>query len=186
MKNNIFIVSGPSGAGEDSIIEGLKKYFPIERVITTTTRQMRPGESEGDPYYFISKEEFQKGIENGDFIEHAEEYNENLYGVTKKEFERVKSSGKVGIWKIEYKGVINAKKMFPEIVAIFVMAPSIEILEDRIRRRGSFSEDYIKERTEYTRKWLKHKDIYNYTVINEENKLDEAIEKTAEIIKKHL
>lgn len=185
-KSKIFIISGPSGAGEDSIIEGLRKYFPIERVITTTTREMRPGESQGKPYYFISKNEFQKGIENGEFVEYAEEYNNNLYGVTKKELERVENSGKVGIWKIEYKGVIKAKEIFPEIIAIFVMAPSIEILEDRIRRRGSFSEEYIRIRTEYTREWLKHRDIYDYTVINEENKLDKAIKETAEIIKKHL
>jgi guanylate kinase len=185
-KSNIFIISGPSGAGEDSIIEGLYKYFPIERVKTTTTRQMRPGESQGSPYYFISKDEFQRGIKNGDFVEHAEEYNGNSYGVTKEEFSRVKSSGKVGIWKIEYKGVIKAKEMFPEIIAIFIMAPSIEILEDRIRRRGSFPEEYIKERTKYTKEWLKYKNIYDYTVINEENKLDKAIKETAEIIKKHL
>jgi guanylate kinase len=181
--SKIFIISGPSGAGEDSIIEGLKKKFPIERVITTTTRAMRPGESNGYPYYFIAKEEFRKGVESGKFIEWAEEYNGNLYGVTKEELERVAMSGKIGIWKIEWKGVITAKKMFPEIKSIFVTVPDIKILEDRIRRRDNVTDEHIKERMEYTKEWMSHADIYDYTVVNEEGKLEEAIRKTAEIIK---
>lgn len=182
-KNNIFIISGPSGAGEDSIIEGLKKYFLVERVITTSTRAMRLGESQGDPYYFISREEFIERRDNSEFVEWAKQYNGNLYGVTKEEIERVKNSGKVGIWKIEWKGVITAKKIYPEIPAIFITVTDLKILEDRIRRRDGVSEKYIKERMEYTQEWMKHKDIYDYEVFNEEGKLDEAIQKTAEIIK---
>ena len=98
--NNLFIISGPSGAGEDSIIEGLKSHFPIERVITTTSRPMRPGDSNGNPYYFISKEEFKKRIEEEKFFEWAQEYNDNYYGVTHEEINRVIDSNKIGIWKI--------------------------------------------------------------------------------------
>lgn len=186
MKSNIFIISGPSGAGEDSIIEGLRRYFAIERVITTTTREMRPGESRGKPYYFISREEFIVRRDKNEFVEWAEQYNGNLYGVAKEEIERVKKSGKVGVWKIEWKGVITAKKLFPEIPAIFITVSDLKILESRIRRRGGISEEYIRKRMEYTKEWMKHKDIYDYEVYNEEGKLDEAIAKTAEIIKKHL
>ncbi|MCX6765427.1 MAG: guanylate kinase [Candidatus Moranbacteria bacterium] len=185
-KLNLFIISGPSGAGEDSIISGLKKYFPIERVITTATRLMRPGESQSKPYYFISRDEFQKKIGKGDFIEYAKEYNNNFYGTEKKELERVKNSGRVGIWKIEYQGVITAKNLFPEIPVIFITVSNLKILEDRIRRRDGVSEEYIKERMEYTKQWMKHKDIYDYKVVNEEGKLDEAIAQTAEIIKNHV
>ncbi|MDD5464669.1 MAG: guanylate kinase, partial [Candidatus Moranbacteria bacterium] len=96
-KSNIFIISGPSGAGEDSIIGGLEKLFDVERVITTSTRQMRPGESQANPYYFISKDEFAKKLKSGEFAEHAEQYNGNFYGVSKEELERVKNSGKIGI-----------------------------------------------------------------------------------------
>lgn len=184
-KFQIFIISGPSGAGEDSVIEGLRKYFQIERVVTTTTRKMRPGESQGNPYYFINREGFIKRRDNNEFIEWAEQYNGNLYGVTKEEIERVEKSGKVGIWKIDWKGVITAKKLFPEIPAIFINAP-LNILEKRIRKRDDVTEEYIKERTEYTKEWLKHKDIYDYEVINEDGKLNEAIAQTAEIMKKYL
>jgi guanylate kinase len=185
-KSNIFIVSGPSGAGEDSIIEGLKKYFTIERIITTTTRSMRRGEEQGSPYYFISQTAFQKGIKNNQFAEYAQEYNGNFYGVTETELNRVRNSGKIGIWKIEYKGVMTVKRKYPEIIAIFVNAPSLEILEERIRKRDNVSEKYIKERTEYTKEWIKHIDIYDQTVINKEGKLDEAIQEVANIIKGNL
>jgi len=182
--SKIFIISGPSGAGEDSIIDGLNKYFDVERIITTTTRKMREGESNGSPYYFTSKEDFLNRIKLGDFIEWAEQYNGNLYGVTKEEIERVKKSGKVGAWKIEWKGVITAKKIYPEIKSIFITVPDLKILEDRIRRRSNVSEEYIKQRMKYTKEWLKHTDIYDYKVVNEEGKLDKTIKKVADIIKK--
>lgn len=183
--HNLFILSGPSGAGEDSIIEGLRRHLPIERVVTTTTREMRSGESEGNPYYFLSREAFQAGIDNGEFVEYAEEYNNNYYGVTKGEIERVANSGRIGIWKIEWKGVITAKKLYPGICAIFLMTENLEVLERRIRRRDSdVSDAYVQERMEYTKQWLTHQDIYDYTVINKENRLEEAIEEVRTIIEK--
>jgi len=183
-KNKLFIISGPSGAGEDSVIEGLKKYLPIERVITTTTRKKRSDIFVEDPYYFISKEEFEKGIEDSRFFEYAQEYNSQFYGVTKKEIERVLNCDKIGIWKIEYKGVITVKKIMPEIKSIFIMTPTLEDIEKRLLKRGENIE-YIKERMTYTKEWLKYKNIYDYEVINYENKLDNTIKKVKEIILKH-
>lgn len=184
-ESNIFILSGPSGAGEDSIIEGLKKHFPIERIVTTTTRDIRPGESHGISYWFISHEEFVSRREAGEFVEWAEQYNGKLYGVTKEEIERVKNSGKIGTWKIEWKGVVAAKKLFPEIPAIFITVPDLETLERRIRQRDNVSEEYIKERMEYTKEWMQHADIYDYTIVNADGKLDEAIDQAKEIIEKY-
>lgn len=185
-KSNIFIISGPSGAGEDSIITSLEKTLPIERIITTTTRQMRTGESQGNPYYFISEDEFKKNLVGEKFAEHAQQYNGNLYGVSKQELERVRESGKIGIWKIEYKGVITVKEQYPEIKAIFINAPSLEILENRIRKRDSVTDEYISERMEYTKEWLKHLDVYDYQVINEEGKLDKAAQEVSDIIKANI
>lgn len=185
--SKIFIISGPSGAGEDSVIEGLKKYFQIERVITTTTRSMRAEESQGRPYYFISREEFKKKIEEDELAEYAQEYNNNFYGVTKDELKKVKDSGNIGIWKIEYKGVTTAKKKFPEIKSIYIAPSSFEILRERILRRDpNVSEEYLKERMNYTKEWMKHEDIYDYKVVNEEGRLEETIKKVAEIIKKNI
>ena len=181
----IFIISGPSGAGEDSVIEGLKKYFSIEKVITTTTRKMRPGEKSGSPYYFISKNEFKKGIKKNRFFEWAEEYNKNLYGVTHKEIKRIKKSKNIGIWKIEYKGVITAKKIMPDVVAILINAP-LEELAQRIKKRDNASQKFIKERMDYTKKWLKHKGIYDYKIVNSNGELDLSIKKAVKIIKKEI
>jgi len=182
-KSNIFIISGPSGAGEDSIITELEKQLPIERIITTTTRDKRPSENEGVDYYFTSKEDFERRLTSEEFAEHAKQYNGNLYGVTKEELRRVQESGKIGVWKIEYKGVITVKKLHPEIVAILINTMTLKVLEDRIRHRDNVSEEYIKERMEYTKKWLSHKAIYDYAVVNENGKLSQAVKEVVDIIK---
>lgn len=184
-KSNIFIISGPSGVGKNTLIEGLRKYLSIERVITTSTRPMRPENSQGNPYYFISREEFISRREKGEFIEWAEQYNGNLYGVTREEVELIKESGKIGIWEVEWQGVIAIKKIYPKIPAIFLNAP-MDVLEKRIRRRDDATEKYVKERMEYTKKWMKRTDIYDYVVVNEEGKLDEAVKEVVEIIKSNM
>lgn len=178
---NIFIISGPSGVGEDSVIDGLEKRLPIERVVTTTSRALRPGDNEGHPYYFITKETFEQGIADGKFFEWAKQYNDNFYGVTHEEIARVAESGRVGIWKIDYQGVITAQKLFPGIVSIMLTAP-LHIMEARIRRRDNATEAFIKERMDYTKEWLKHTDIYDHIIENEEGKLDQTIEKVATLI----
>jgi len=184
--DQLFIISGPSGVGEDSVIDGISQKLPIERVVTTTTRKPREGESQGNPYYFISKEAFESDIDRGKMVEYAKEYNDHYYGVTKEEIDRVASCGKIGIWKIEYKGVMTAKKLFPGIVAIFLTVSDLSILEARIRRRyNQVSDAYIEKRMAYTKEWLKHTDIYDYTVYNEEGKLHNTIAEVIEIIRSH-
>lgn len=181
MTTNLIIISGPSGAGEDSIIDGLAKQLPIERVITTTTRAKRPGDADGSPYYFASKEQFEEGIRQGKFFEYAQHYNDNWYGVTFEEIERVKQSKNIGIWKIDYKGVMQAKRLMPEVPAILVTAP-LEILEQRIRRRSQVTDAYVAERMAYTKEWYRHTDMYDFVVENEEGRLPETIAKVREII----
>lgn len=181
---NIFIISGPSGAGQDSLIEALKEGLPLEVIITSTTRLKRKGESDGFPYYFLDKETFEKKMEGNLFLEYAKTYNGEYYGVTKEEISRVAHSGKIGIWKMDWKGVMTAKKIFPSIIAILITAP-LPILEARIRRRDNPSEIFIRERMEYTKEFLNHTDLYDYIIENEEGKLEEAKEKIAKIIKEY-
>jgi guanylate kinase len=183
-KSNIFMISGPSGAGEDSILEKLKDSILFEKIITSTTREMRPGESQGDPYYFISKKEFETKIGRNEFYEYAEEDRGNFYGVTKKEIERVLNISKPIIWKLDYKGVLAVKKLFPSAVAILIDVP-VDVIENRIRRRDNLSEEYIQGRLQYARGWYENRGIFDFFVKNEEGKMDEAVEKIAEIIKKH-
>lgn len=183
-KNKLFIISGPSGAGEDSIIKELEKCLPIERVITTITRKKRDSELQGKPYYFVSKEKFKKGISKDEFFEYAEQC-EDLYGVTKEEIKRVINNGKIGIWKIEYKGVITVKKLMPEVITILIVPPSLEILKQRLLKRGE-SKEFIQQRRNYAKEWLKNKDIYDYEVVNYEGKLDEAVKEVRGIILKEI
>lgn len=182
-KEKLFIISGPSGAGEDSVIEGLRKYFDIERVITTTTREKRKGETQRNPYYFVTKKEFKSRIKKGEFIEYAEAYNGNYYGTTSKEIERVIKSNKIGIWKIEYKGVQIVKKKLPNIKSIYIAPPDLKTLENRIKKRSKVDKSYLAERMKYTKQWLKYEKIYDYKVINQEGKLDQTITKVRDIIK---
>ncbi|NCD01084.1 guanylate kinase [bacterium] len=183
IEKNIIIISGPSGAGEDSIISGLNKKISLEKIITTTTRKKRPSEKNGQQYYFIKFNDFKQKIKEGKFIEYAQQYNNQYYGVTKEELLRVANSKKIGIWKIDYKGVINAKKMFPNIKSIFITAPLKE-LEERIRNREKVSKEYIKERMEYTKEWLKYKKIYDFEITNKNGNLEKSIEKTIKYINK--
>ncbi len=182
---NVFIISGAAGSGKDSVIDGLQSILPIERIITTTTREMRPSESEGQPYYFVSVESFETGLKNGFFIEHSINENGAHYGVTKSELERITSKNKIALWRVDWKGVIAIKKLYPEIKALYISAP-IEILEARLRSRDTNKDEaYFQERMAYTREWLKHLDIYDYVIENEEGKLAQTIEQVADIIKKH-
>lgn len=180
---NIFLIYGPSGSGQDVIIEGLKKFLPIKRVVTTVSRPQRKGESEGRPYHFISPEEFVEKIEAGQFVEYTQKYNGVWYGVTQEELAKVTQGNALGIWKVDYKGVETIKKKFPGIIAILIIAP-LEILERRIRRRDQNNEEYIQSRMEHNREYFIEDITYDYKVENEEGKLDQAIQKVADIIRK--
>ena len=181
--SNIFIISGPSGAGEDSVIKNLKNYIDFDKIITTTTRAMRPEDEEGVSYYFISREDFKKGIKNGNFFEYALEDNGNYYGGTYAELERVKKSQKAVIWKIDYKGVLASKKLLPESKSIFIHVP-IETIKKRLIGRGE-SNETIKARLEYARGWYENEDIFDYKVTNEDGDLDGTVKKIIEIIKEN-
>jgi len=181
---HIFIISGPSGAGEDSVIKGLQKKRDFDRVITTTTRAVRPEDQPGRTYYFVSKEEFEQGIKENRFFEYALADRGNYYGGTYSEIERVKKSPLPVLWKIDYQGVLTAKKLLPEAKSIFIFAPP-EVLRQRLLKRGE-SEEMIRKRLEYAKGWYENEGIFDYKVENKEGKLEETIEKVLAIIQKNL
>jgi len=182
-KSNLFIISGPSGAGKDAVIRGLKKILPVKHLVTTVTRPMRPGERQGKPYYFITKKQFEKNIKQNKFFEYDLHFN-NYYGLTHKEIDKIKKSEKIFYWQAEYRGVITAKKKMPKIVAIFINSP-LKILIARMRQREiKLDEKIFKQRVNDIKKWLKHLNIYDYIVDNEQGKLDQTIKKVANIIRK--
>lgn len=181
---NLVIISGPSGSGKDAVIEGLiKRGLPIERVITTITRSPRPGETNGHPYYFIGEPEFKELIAKDELAEWAQVDNDKYYGVTKTELARVKAlKNKIGIWKIEWKGVQTIKKTMPDVLAILIEPDSIDVLVKRLEKRGTQTEQEIQERINYSQEFLKHRDLYDFSIINEEGKLEQTIDKIVEIL----
>lgn len=183
MKNNLFVIVGPSGAGKDAVINGLKKIIPLKQLITTVSRPMRVGEHQGRPYYFISKKQFKNNIRQNKFFEYDFHYK-NYYGITYDEINKAKKSDKICFWQTEYKGVETIKKKMPEVIAIFINSP-LEILIERMRRRETkLNEKIFRQRVKTIKLWLKHLDIYDYVVENEEGKLDKTINKVANIIKR--
>ncbi len=182
---NVFVISGPSGSGQDSIIEALAKELPLRRVITTTTRTVRDGESEGHPYHFISKATFAQMREANLFVESAQTYNGEWYGVTKEELEKATADGTVAIWKVDYKGVQKIKKLFPHIISFFIEVPK-EVLKKRLEARDNPSEEYLEARMRYTQDWQVNKHLYDYTIQNQDGELQKAVITIKDIIQKNL
>lgn len=186
-KRKIIVISGPSGSGQDSVIEGLaKRGIKIERVITTVTRKPRAGERQGKPYYFISAEEFQKKLANNEFAEWAMVYGD-YRGCTWEELKRVRGSGKLGMWKMDAQGAVAVKKKMPEVITIYIKPPSAEAAIQRIRARGLDSEDEIQKRRALIEEYLKPENDkkFDYVVVNYEGKLGEAVGEVIGIIEKN-
>lgn len=177
----IFLISSPSGGGEDSVIEGLQKKMRFHRVITTVTRQKRKGEKEKKPYYFVTEKKFKKMLEKNAFIEWAKVYGD-YRGCARYEIERLLRKKLPILWKVDWQGIKTIKKIFPRAVAIFISPPSYEALKKRLIERGKDTLEEIQSREPFTRKWLKHKNIYDYIVLNKDKKLHETIEKVKKII----
>ena len=179
-RGRLFIISGPSGVGKDTI---LNKFLPMssncKRAITATTRRPRAGEAHGEHYYFYSREEFLQMSENGELLEYTE-YNGNLYGPPKKGVEEIQNLGRNVILEIEVQGGLKVKKMYPEAVLVFIVAPSWKVLEQRLRERGTESEQDIQTRLKNARFELSKAHEYNYIIINDV--LDRCCERLGAVI----
>jgi guanylate kinase len=184
-KSNVFIVSGPSGAGKDAIIEELKKKIPLQQLITTVSRPMRPGEKQGKPYFFITEKEFLEKLKRNEFFE-CDKHFGNYYGLTYREISKIKTSKKICFWQAEYKGVRAAKKKLPNIITIFINSPLEDLIKRMKRREKKIDRKIYKERLDNIKEWLKHLDVYDFIVDNKEGKLADTVKKVAKIIKDNL
>lgn len=180
----IFLISSPSGGGEDSVIQGLKKCLRFKRVVTTVTRPMFKGEKQGKPYYFVSVKKFKGMLKKNEFIEWAHVYG-NYRGCAKNEIQRLLGQNLPIIWKVDWQGVITIKKQFPKALAIFISPPSYKILEKRLLARGRDTRKEIQRRKKFTQEWLKKKHLYDFVALNREGRLKETVKKVCGIIKKN-
>ena len=166
-KGMLVVLSGPSGAGKDTILDKLKEStFTFDKTISATTRAMRDGEKDGVDYFFIDKTTFEEKIENGEFLEYTV-YSGNYYGTLKTEVERLVDKGGCILLKIEVEGAGNIRKAIPDALSVFIVPPSIEELERRLRGRNTETEESIQKRLKEAIKELARADEYDYIVIND-------------------
>ena len=182
-KGAFIVISGPSGVGKNTIADILvDKGYGIYSV-SVTTRGIRDGEVDGKDYFFVSKEEFDKNIEEGNFLEYAQ-YGDNYYGTLKSYVFDNLDNGTNVIAVVDIQGGVNIEKIFPEAVLIFIMPPSFEELEKRLRGRGTDSEEAILKRLDIAKREMDFSSNYDYVVIN--NTVDEAVNEIIDIIDKEV
>lgn len=164
------LFSAPSGSGKTTIIrEILKRFDCFEFSISATSRLARQGEQDGVDYYFLTPEEFERRVEEGQFLEWEEVYAGTRYGTLKSEIDRIWDNGHVIIFDVDVNGGMNIKKFFgSEALALFVMPPSIEVLEMRLRNRGTESEEAITKRLARSAAELKMAEQFDVTIVNDQ------------------
>lgn len=178
-KGLLIVLSGPSGAGKGTICKALLKRNDYWLSISATTRAPRAGEENGKSYYFIKREEFEKRVENGDFLEHAEVYG-NYYGTPKSSVIETLNSGKDVILEIDIQGALKIKDNYPEGLFIFILPPTMEELKNRIIGRGSETQESLITRFKSAYQEITYVSKYSYAVFNDT--VEEAAKKIESII----
>lgn len=166
----MIIFSAPSGSGKTTIVKWLlAEGLPLEFSVSATSRTPRTGEINGKDYYFLSADEFRMKIENDEFIEWQEVYTDKFYGTFKSEISRIWNSGKHVIFDVDVLGGINLKKIFGDkALALFVMPPSVEELEKRLRGRNTDPEEVIKQRVDKAVFEMSYAKEFDKMVVNDD------------------
>ena len=176
----LVVLSGPSGCGKDTVMSALsKRDESICLSVSATTRPQREGETDGVDYYFLSTKQFESKIENDEFVEYVQ-YAEYYYGTLKSEIERIISGGKSVVLVIEVKGAANIISKYPDCLSVFLMPPSLAVLESRLRKRATEDNDTIERRMRIAEDEIEKSKQYKYVVVNDN--LDTAIETVYNII----
>lgn len=178
----LIVISAPSGAGKTTIARRILAAHPEELTfsVSATTRQMRAGERDGVDYYFLTREEFVEKIKEKALIEYEEIFG-NYYGTPVSEIERAKASRKRLIFDIDVKGGISIRTRFPDdALLVFIAPPSLEVLRERLRMRGSETEQTIERRLARAQMEMEMADVYDFIIVNKE--LETSVEEVGRII----
>jgi guanylate kinase len=181
-KGQLFVITAPSGAGKSSLIRALLKDDPTLRLSTSyTTRAPRPGEQNGREYHFVDEPTFLAMRERGEFLENAEVHG-NRYGTGKRVIVEALEGGDDLLLEIDWQGARQVRKLHPDCVGIFILPPSVEELERRMRTRGQDADAVIQRRMENAREELSHAGEFNYAIINKD--FETAKQELAAILQK--
>ena len=177
----LVVISAPSGGGKGTILKELfAKDDNLVLSVSATTRSPRPGEEHGKQYYFLQKEEFEELISLGKMLEYAQ-YVGNYYGTPREPVEQWMAQGKDVVLEIEVQGGAQIKKLMPGCVSIFILPPSMEVLEKRLRDRGTEEDATVRKRLEKAREEIPHAKDYDYVVFND--RLEDAVEDLRAILR---
>ena len=178
----LVVVSGPSGVGKSTIIAELARRRPqVIPIVTTTTRAQRAGEIDGVHYHFVGEDEFQRLIDTDGLLEYANNHG-HWYGTPIGQVRGILAAGRDAILTISPEGARNVRRLVPDALLIFVMPPSLEDLAERLRGRGSESEASMERRRRDAERWMAESTDYDYAVVNETGRPEEAAEQIWEII----
>ncbi len=182
-KGKLFIVSAPSGAGKTTLCNALRSRFPtLAYSVSHTTRTPRKNEVDGRDYFFISKERFKKKIKQGKWAEWAQVHG-NYYGTSAEQLNEWLTAGRHILLDIDAAGAAQIKSIFPQSIAVFIMPPSIEALEKRLRSRGTDSEEEIRKRIAHAHREIAGRDFYDHVIVND--RLEDAIEALSGLIHRY-
>ncbi len=177
----LIVISGCSGVGKGTVVSELfRKSDDLAFSVSATTRAPRPGEVDGVNYHFVPKEEFERMLEQGEILEHTR-YSGNYYGTPRSELDKMKA-GKNLILEIELEGATNIRRLVPDAILIVIAPPSLAVLEDRLRSRGTNTEEDIARRMTQTAVELRHMADYDYVVVNETGCADRAADRILAIL----
>ena len=179
-KGTLLVLSGPSGVGKSTVLRRMMDgRDDMAFSVSATTRAPRPGEEEGKDYFFVTRERFDEMVERGELLEHAE-FVGNCYGTPRSQVEQRLEAGITVVLDIEVQGAAQVKALMPEALTVFLAPPSLEALEQRLRGRGTETEEKIRSRLETARRELLLAPTYDFTVVNDD--ADRAASELAEIL----
>lgn len=178
----LIVISGPSGAGKDSVLQRMKERgLPFHFVVTATTRARRAGEVEGKNYFFLTQDQFAEMIEHNELLEHAIVYND-YKGIPKQQVRQALASGKDVIMRVDVQGAETIRSLCPEALLIFLSPATEEELVGRLSRRQTETPEGLKLRIATARQELRRLDLFDYFVVNADQKLDAAVDSIVAII----